>query len=107
MDGPEITGAADNSDQQLAHSLKTFASFGGVGVGHAGGGVEVEVEALPSWSVRCAGRAVYQTPPGAEGLRYRFVGVAVEKTGFIYVYFLQLRIYFFSDHIAAFRVTGY
>lgn len=38
MDGPEITGAADNSDQQLARSLKTFASFRGVGVGYAGGG---------------------------------------------------------------------
>lgn len=76
MDGPEITAAADKSDQQLARSLKTFASFGVLGWGMLGG-VEVEVEALPSWSVRCAGRAVYQTPPGAEGLRYRFVAVAV------------------------------
>lgn len=37
MDGSEITGAADNSDQQLARSLKTFASFGGLGSGMLGG----------------------------------------------------------------------
>lgn len=38
MDGPEITAAADKSDQQLARSLKTFASFGGLGWGMLGGG---------------------------------------------------------------------
>lgn len=104
MDGPEITAAADNSDQQLARSLKTFASFGGLGWGMlgGGGGGSAFLECQMCW------KGCLPNTPRSRRTEVSICRSCCLKDRFYLCLFLTIEdLYFFPDHMAAFRVTGY